>query len=274
MIRHVIEVWLLLVAAFAVGGVLGAILYVLLSISPAGEAQEDLAAFVARVIDRIRARLGLGPVWAPAAYAPLTDVYYDDDPGAYPQRHVGTVSLPDRRPPPAALLPARPEPPAAAVAAAEDHEREDVAPAESDWDDDDWIEPAIPRGERAQVENEPEHLAAPAPPIEAPAVMRPVGLSAPRNGVPDDLQKIRGIGKKNEALLNSFGVFHFGQMAAWTPAEVRWVAQHLAFPERIERDDWIGQAIALATTGGDIGRASGSRRGIDPDDFEDFADSA
>ena len=86
--------------------------------------------------------------------------------------------------------------------------------------------------------------AAPRPDLPA---MRPLTLPGPRNGVPDNLQRIRGIGQKNEELLNSLGIYHFGQIAAWTPAEARWVASHLAFPERIERDDWVGQAIILAT---------------------------
>ena len=34
-------------------------------------------------------------------------------------------------------------------------------------------------------------------------------------------------GKRNEELLNSLGIYHFGQIAAWTPAEARWVANHL-----------------------------------------------
>ena len=50
----------------------------------------------------------------------------------------------------------------------------------------------------------------------------------------------------------ALGIYHFGQIAAWTPAEIRWVAQQLAFPDRIERDDWVGQAIVLAA-GGDTG---------------------
>jgi predicted flap endonuclease-1-like 5' DNA nuclease len=77
--------------------------------------------------------------------------------------------------------------------------------------------------------------------------MRPAGLSSPRSGVPDNLQRIRGIGRRNEELLQSLGIFHFGQIAAWTPAEARWIAAHLKFPERIERDDWIGQATILAS---------------------------
>jgi predicted flap endonuclease-1-like 5' DNA nuclease len=107
----------------------------------------------------------------------------------------------------------------------------------------------------AATPEEPEALP------ELPA-MRPLTLPAPRNGVPDNLQRIRGIGQKNEELLNSLGIYHFGQIAAWTPAEARWVASHLAFPERIERDDWIGQAIILAT-GGDTGyvKAADRRKG-------------
>src|SRR5262249_22016056 len=94
--------------------------------------------------------------------------------------------------------------------------------------------------------------------LDLPA-MRPAGLPAPRNGVADDLQRIRGIGRRNEELLNSLGIFHFGQIAAWTPAEARWVAAFLAFPERIERDDWIGQATILAS-GGQTGYVKSRRK--------------
>jgi predicted flap endonuclease-1-like 5' DNA nuclease len=83
--------------------------------------------------------------------------------------------------------------------------------------------------------------------IAAPAApKRPAGLSVPRGGVPDNLQRIKGIGRRNEELLNRLGIFHFGQIAAWTPSEVMWVGQHLVFPERISRDDWLGQATVLA----------------------------
>jgi len=75
---------------------------------------------------------------------------------------------------------------------------------------------------------------------------RPPALPGPRDAVADDLKRIRGIGPQNETRLNALGVYHFGQIAAWTPAEVRWVGAYLAFPGRIEREDWIGQARALA----------------------------
>jgi hypothetical protein len=64
--------------------------------------------------------------------------------------------------------------------------------------------------------------------------------------VPDNLQRIKGIGKRNEELLNGLGIFHFGQIAAWTPGEILWIGHHLTFPERIQRDNWVGQATLLA----------------------------
>jgi NADH-quinone oxidoreductase subunit E len=94
--------------------------------------------------------------------------------------------------------------------------------------------------------------------------MRPAGLSGPRSGVPDNLQRIRGIGRRNEELLHDLGIFHFGQIAAWTPAEARWIAAHLNFPERIERDDWIGQATILAS-GGTLQQEKDARRRADDD---------
>ncbi len=73
---------------------------------------------------------------------------------------------------------------------------------------------------------------------------RPVGLDSPR-GKADDLKRIKGIGKVNEEVLNELGIFHFNQIAAWTPSEVKWMGIYLAFPGRIDREDWLGQARVL-----------------------------
>lgn len=62
----------------------------------------------------------------------------------------------------------------------------------------------------------------------------------------DDLKRIKGIGPKNEDALNELGVFTFTQIAAWTPSNVDWIEDHLSFPGRIEREDWITQARTLA----------------------------
>lgn len=76
--------------------------------------------------------------------------------------------------------------------------------------------------------------------------VRPTALAHPRDGRADDLKVIKGIGPQNEARLNALGVFHFDQIAAWTTDEARWVGSYLAFPGRIEREDWVGQARALS----------------------------
>ncbi|MEX2518616.1 MAG: NADH-quinone oxidoreductase subunit E [Paracoccaceae bacterium] len=71
-------------------------------------------------------------------------------------------------------------------------------------------------------------------------------LKAARKGGEDDLKLIGGVGPKLEDVLNKLGVFHFDQIAAWTSADIAWVDERLTFKGRIERDDWIGQAKALA----------------------------
>ncbi len=78
---------------------------------------------------------------------------------------------------------------------------------------------------------------------------RPAGLSEPTGGIADDLKRIKGIGKVNEDKLNGLGVFHFAQIAGWSHAEALWVGTYLAFPGRIDREDWIGQAKVLAEGG-------------------------
>jgi branched-chain amino acid transport system ATP-binding protein len=80
----------------------------------------------------------------------------------------------------------------------------------------------------------------------APAAGISNSLSAPRDGVPDKLTLIKGIGPVNERKLNANGIFHFDQIAAWTPADVAAAEGYLAFDGRIAREDWIGQAKRLA----------------------------
>ena len=74
---------------------------------------------------------------------------------------------------------------------------------------------------------------------------RPVGLDVPK-GEADDLKKIGGVGPKLEGTLNELGIYHFWQIAEFTPDNVAWVDGYLSFKGRIDRDDWIGQAKALA----------------------------
>jgi len=76
---------------------------------------------------------------------------------------------------------------------------------------------------------------------------RPVAL--PRPEKPDNLQLISGIGPKIEAILNELGIYTYVQIAAWGPRERAWVDRHLQFHGRIERENWVGQAEALARGG-------------------------
>jgi len=76
---------------------------------------------------------------------------------------------------------------------------------------------------------------------------KPELLKAAREGGADDLTRINGVGPKLQKLLNSLGVFHFDQVAAWSESEIDWIDTHLeGFRGRVRRDDWVAQARALA----------------------------
>ena len=81
---------------------------------------------------------------------------------------------------------------------------------------------------------------------DAIAGRRPAGFVAAHGGRADDLKLIKGIGPQNEVRLHALGIWHFSQIAGWTPDNVEWVGTYLAFPGRIEREDWVGQAKLLA----------------------------
>jgi N utilization substance protein A len=73
---------------------------------------------------------------------------------------------------------------------------------------------------------------------------RPRPLDAP-NGRADDLKKISGVGPKLEEKLNGLGIYHYSQIAAFTPENIAWIDGYLSFKGRIERDDWVSQAGML-----------------------------
>jgi predicted flap endonuclease-1-like 5' DNA nuclease len=97
---------------------------------------------------------------------------------------------------------------------------------------------------------------APAPAIEcavvsAPAVpaRKPPVLAAARDGAPDDLTLIEGVSPLQQTTLNAMGVFHFDQIAVWTPENVAWVDQYLRLKGRIADEEWVEQAADLARDG-------------------------
>ncbi|MCF4098153.1 hypothetical protein [Maritalea mediterranea] len=71
-------------------------------------------------------------------------------------------------------------------------------------------------------------------------------LSAPRDGKKDDLKKIKGIGPKIETILNEKGIYHFDQIASWKRKDVNTMDEALSFKGRIDREEWVKQAKALA----------------------------
>ncbi|MCJ8053665.1 NADH-quinone oxidoreductase subunit E [Shinella curvata] len=76
---------------------------------------------------------------------------------------------------------------------------------------------------------------------------RPAGIERP--ATLDDLKLISGVGPKIEGILHELGIFTFAQVGAWKKAEREWVDGYLNFKGRIERDDWVKQAKALAKGG-------------------------
>lgn len=57
----------------------------------------------------------------------------------------------------------------------------------------------------------------------------------------DDLTKIHGVAAVLNKTLNEYGVYTFRQIALWTPKICDDFSEKIAFPGRVERDDWIGQ---------------------------------
>lgn len=76
---------------------------------------------------------------------------------------------------------------------------------------------------------------------------RPLVLGAPIGGKKDNLKRVKGIGPVNEKALNGLGVYHFSQIASWKSKEADWVGTFLAFPGRIQREEWTSQAKLLAS---------------------------
>lgn len=74
----------------------------------------------------------------------------------------------------------------------------------------------------------------------------PRRLDGPRDGSPDNLTRIKGIGPAIERLLFEHGIYHFDQIAGWGAAESRWIEQMVGFAGRVGREGWIEQAREFA----------------------------
>jgi small subunit ribosomal protein S2 len=77
----------------------------------------------------------------------------------------------------------------------------------------------------------------PAEPAPATGGFQP--LSGPR-GVADDLKKLAGVSPAIEKMLNDLGIFHFWQIAEFTPQDAHKIGEEVGLPGRVE--GWIAQA--------------------------------
>jgi NADH-quinone oxidoreductase subunit E len=112
--------------------------------------------------------------------------------------------------------------------------------------------PASPAKAAAPAKAAPKSAPA-AKPAAAAAIVsgedknRPAAIAKPAQV--DDLKMISGVGPKIEGILHSLGIYTFAQVASWKKAERDWVDGYLKFKGRIEREDWLKQAKALAKGG-------------------------
>ncbi len=114
-----------------------------------------------------------------------------------------------------------------------------------------------PKAEPAPMQEpqEPDH--------EQGEGVKPALLSEARGDGPDDLKHIKGVGPKLEKKLNDLGVFHFDQIADWSPDEVQWMDENLVgFKGRVSRDGWVEQARKLAA-GEDTEFSARAKKGDD-----------
>ena len=99
------------------------------------------------------------------------------------------------------------------------------------------------KAEKPAKEEKAEAPAADTAPAEEVEATKPDNLlTEAREGGPDDLKRISGVGPKLEGILHSNGVFHFDQIMAWGPSDVAYMDDQLSFKGRIDRDNWIEQA--------------------------------
>ena len=86
----------------------------------------------------------------------------------------------------------------------------------------------------------------PPPPMSAPAERMPPFMDRPY-GEPDNLTLMKGVGDRFAARLNDIGVYHYRQIADWTPQDAQNADSRMDnFRGRIERDQLVDQARLLA----------------------------
>jgi|GEM_PF-5372650 len=108
----------------------------------------------------------------------------------------------------------------------------------------------------SQVRSKPDQAALVRPKAQTPptAPEKPAVASTPpaapppaEPASPDDLKRIKGVGKALEKRLRELDVRSYKQIAAWTDADIERIEAGLqSIPGRIRRDRWVEQAQKLA----------------------------
>ncbi|QKF80646.1 hypothetical protein [Halarcobacter ebronensis] len=76
---------------------------------------------------------------------------------------------------------------------------------------------------------------------------KPLIRSTPRPTGKDDLKLIEGIDKEMEQKLNVLGIYHFDQIAKWSPKNCHWVEEYFILEDnQIREQDWIEKAKKLS----------------------------
>jgi len=98
---------------------------------------------------------------------------------------------------------------------------------------------AKPAAKKQPVAKQPDKQSADQQPAKGALFVAPAGAA-------DDLKMISGVGPVLEKKLNAFGVTQFAQVAKFTKKEIVDLDDALSFKGRIDRDEWVKQAKALA----------------------------
>lgn len=112
-------------------------------------------------------------------------------------------------------------------------------------------EPVTPV-EKAEVAPVPPAPLAAASPAKSKSKVKKQPATKPdvmKAGEADNLKLIRGIGPQNERRLNDLGITTLSQIASWSARDEEHFGDVLAFPGRIEREEWVSQAKVLAGGG-------------------------
>ncbi|MEL6960009.1 MAG: NADH-quinone oxidoreductase subunit E [Pseudomonadota bacterium] len=255
------EIWLLLALAALVGLIAGAILFSREKPRTDFEELERLKIELQRA--KMAARKGAGEETSFDDLPPVTGGGYvrpsararaaklekstDKGPDRAPDKardkssdkatsNAKTAPPPNSQSAPAAATAAKPQAPSSQVTSPPTPEQDAFSKASK---------PTAQSKTPAPSEPKIPHFMRAAPPPPMPT--RPATLTAPRDGLPDDLTKIKGVGAKLEKLCNDLGIWHYDQIAAWSKGEIAWVDDNLeGFKGRVTRDGWVEQAAALA----------------------------